>query len=237
MTPARWTMVGMFALLMAACSDKPQVGRAAVPAPPKPPVILVFADITDSLQGGEATAVQEVISYIFDRAPEKTLIRVYPVLAVPDIARELSSEVIPFRTATGAYALKKDADRRAEFAKHAVDALLAVGKTVDPRVPSSCLSGALRRAANDLNVAEFSGRPLEVVIISDMVEDCRNSINGSRVALVRAGITGEIAAARKLTSFVDLQKANVFFIYPAAVNSGSDPNRKSAPPKELQAFW
>jgi hypothetical protein len=212
--------------------DKP------APAPPKskPPVILVFADVTDSLLTEERQVVHNAIHDIFDRAPEKSTIRVYPVVAVMDVAPPLINATIPFRTTTGAHAIKQAADHRAALARRAVAALVEVERKVDPRVPSSCLSGALRRAAND--ILDLEERPVDVVIISDMVEDCSHSIHGGRVALVRAGIRTEITAAMKLPSpYADLRKANVFFIYPAAVNSGLDLRRRSAPPQELQAFW
>lgn len=230
MVPTWALAVVASSLLLVSC------GRTEAKAPPRqPPVILVFADVTDSLQDGGAEAVHKAIGDIFDRAPEEATIRVYPIVAGMQIA-EAYGTTFPFQTSTGFQALKQAHDERASAAKEAIRRVEAFRRAVDPNVQSSCISGAIRRAASDM--AAYAGRPVDVVIISDMVEDCGRSIGNGRVALTRPGISKEIASAQALTTrFADLHQADVYFLHPANLKAAVSPNARSATQQELESFW
>lgn len=181
-----------------------------------PPVILVFADVTDSLIEDEPEVVRKAIFDIFDRAPENSRILLDPIVPVMDYTDHLVDATRPFRSSSGVEALQRAADQRARLAHDGVAKLSAVGSKLQPRVPSSCLSGALRRAANDL--PSSPRRPVAIIIISDMVEECDHSITGGKVMLNHSGIQTHIAAAMSLRgTYADLHNADVFFIYPASL--------------------
>ncbi len=206
------------------------------PKPPKPPLILVFADVTDSLRGDELTSVHSAIYDIFDRAPEKATVVVYPVAPVMAYVAKLSRVDIPLRSDDSATTWKKHADVRARHAKETVEKLVTAGRALQPSVPSSCLTAALLRAADD--IAGVKDRPVDIVFISDMVEECDRSIGGRRVMLNSPRVDADIAAAKSLDNpYADLRGADVYFIYPAGSISGHEIGRRRAHPEQLKAFW
>jgi hypothetical protein len=197
---------------------------------------MVFADVTDSLQGDEFQAVDSAISDIFDRAPENATVVVYPIEPNMAYVGKLSAATIPFRHNSGPAALERDAKIRADLAKEAIDKVAAVAKVLPPRVAASCLAGALQRAATD--IASLGDRPVDIVFISDLVEECDSSIGGRKIMLNHPHIEADIILAQKLPgTFADLRKANVFLIYPTGTSSGFDIKRRRAGPDELKAFW
>jgi len=201
-----------------------------------PLVIMVFADVTHSLEGEEFDAVNHAIIDLFDRVPENTTVFVYPVGAVMAYAKPLIEQRLPLRANDSMKALKEDAAMRETLGRQTVESLTSFGEKLDRRVPSSCLTGALVRAADD--IASLRSSRIEVVIICDMVEDCNPSITNKLVQLNHVGIDREIAAARDhRKEIADLRQAEVFFIYPASIESGISTSRKRPHPHELKEFW
>ena len=204
--------------------------------PVRPPLILVFADVTDSLEGGEPGEVHAAIHDIFDRAPERATVVVYPVVPVMAYVKPLSKSEIPLRSSSSKAAMAKHAELRANLAKQTVGELETTAAALQPNVPSSCLAGALLRAAEEIQ--GVTNRPIELVFLSDMVEECRQSIGGRRMILNHPGIAAEIRVATQFQgTYANLKHANVSFIYPSASNTGLDVDRPRPDPEELKEFW
>ncbi|HEX3069025.1 MAG TPA: hypothetical protein VHX14_10655, partial [Thermoanaerobaculia bacterium] len=214
--------IGLVAiLLMVGCRN-----RATGPVY-RPPLVIVFADVTDSLKGEELQAVHDSVTDILDRAPENTTVIIYPIEANMAYVRNLFDETVPVAHDVGVTAIKADGGKRKAWATKVIGELAAVARNAPPHTPVSCLAGALRRTARDLeSLQDMQGRPIDVVLITDMVEECDNSIGDKKVMLNHPHIAPDITAARTFTrTFADLRNANVYFIYPPGSNSGFDITR------------
>ncbi len=222
-------VLGSFALLLiAGC----RIHRAY--QQDRPPVIMIFADVT--VKDDEPQAVKRAIYDIVDRAPENSTFLMYPVEANMDYVDTFSRESIAFRHDNGVAAIKADGEKRKELANRAIASLETIAKTIPSNLPESCLARTLQRAARD--IARVENRPVDVVLITDMVEECNNSIGGGRVMLNHVHIESDIAAAKKEAgTFADLHGAAVYFIYPPGKKSGVNVEQHRADSNELQAFW
>jgi hypothetical protein len=98
----------------------------------------------------------------------------------------------------------------------------------------TCVSGALQKA--DAIIAGRM-RGVEIVIISDMLEDCDESLAGGRLLLEKRSIDEELARAAALPAgaLLHLDGASVTAILPTVPTSRE--KRPHPPVATLKLFW
>ena len=239
---ARWLSMPMFLLL--ACGGRsvgpPPVSRTAVSVaaptaatPLKNAVtFIVFADVTRSLTEEEERSVIDNVQKVIDVLPPRSKFMLFPILE--DVERStaiVSREILDVETTSDAVAADT---QRSQLRKQAAVDLAAVlhGRT-DGR-NRTCISGALRKAEE--LTADVRGS-VELVLVSDMLEDCRDSLLGGPLRLQKSSITEELNAARSIRGgpLVALHGASVTVVLPTVPTSGEKVARP--PVHELKAFW
>jgi hypothetical protein len=220
------------ALSTNACYGKPP---RQVTGRPLRPLILVFADVTSSLTAEEINSAAAALTDLYVRAPEGAEIRVLPMKPNMDLATLVSRAEMPFRTNNGNAAIWRDIAERENAAHSAWAALIAPDALLPRTAAASCLVGALRRAADELAPGD-AARPTEVVLITDMIEECAQSLGGTKILMLsHPHLNREIEAARAIVgTLADLRKASVTMIYPAAAHTADVPHPPTA---ELREFW
>jgi hypothetical protein len=221
------TALSLGTLLFVACRPP---RRAA------PPLILIYADLTSSVVSSEIVEVHHALRDIYNRAPEGSTIRVLAVQPVMAYAAPVAKTTVPVRPNDGIAEVRNDLLFRRVEADKAFAALAAAEAKVAGTVPASCLCDALKHAAGD--IPPDGKQRVEVVLITDLVEECMTSIGGHRVIMGKERhITLEIAEANALAPIADLRGAFVSIIYPSSVDSRIDIARERPPADELKEFW
>jgi hypothetical protein len=201
--------------------------------------IIVFEDITMSLAKDQATAAQNIVNEIVDKAPDGAELVVVPICENTDNAPEIS-EIIPF-TGLGLRA-KEDAREarkalKQEIAKSMQDILK--GTKAATSGYASCVSPSLRVSQRVMRTpSPDKNWVTDIIFVSDMIEECQTSILGQTVRLKTAD--DQFDAAKKLVGgnqrLMDVANARVFVILPKAIST-TRLNRDYPSPVELHAFW
>lgn len=240
----RIALGAVLALLIAAC-NRSDAGlptttsgtiatASAVPpgAKPQPKTFLIFADVTRSLTPDEQRSVVANVQRVIEIVPDRSRVMVFPILEDVQRAGSLFSDALgEVQGTSDAVAV---AQQRAAWKKQVEDKLNAIFKSPPTGRTRTCISGALQKA--DEIIAE-TVVDAEIVIVSDMLEDCDDSLVGGRVGLEKLSITDEIKRAKALPpdALLHLNGANVTAILPTMPMS--KPNVQGPPVSSLRAFW
>jgi hypothetical protein len=202
--------------------------------------VIIFQDITASLHSDESEASQVIVGAIIDKAPAGTEITVIPICENTERAPGVTW-VTPFPAGMAPIdrqeAESERAAKKAAVAANA-DAIRQQKGAIDAHY-ASCISPALRRATSiapnhDPNIIYTT----EVVFVSDMIEECRNSLLGEPLRLKTP--EGEFDAARELVQQDGAPLLDPVFrvvvILPRAPSTA--PLKAEYPsPQELESFW
>ncbi|HUP60886.1 MAG TPA: hypothetical protein VNA69_10755 [Thermoanaerobaculia bacterium] len=219
-------------ILAAACGGDPTYASKPT-APPSPPTFIVFADVTLSLTPEERDSVRSSIEQVVKLLPSEATLYVFPLLEDVERAPALFHGRLPKALST-----RDSFDLSQAKAKWQRDIAAKLGQfTAGPAEgrKRTCISGALRKAEV---IARDVARPAraEIIIVSDMLEDCSQSLAGGQVSLERKSIASEVQAARTLPDkLLDLRGASVTALLPT-VPMGKQ-NTARPPVHELAAFW
>jgi hypothetical protein len=217
--------------LTLACKETP-----ATPRPPGPNYI-VFLDLSLSLSDVQQQSMDAVIRRFSNSVPPRSHLIVFPLggyvekagplveRAFPDdkfaVDRsELSAmrQTLPSTLQIAARAFARDI-KNPKFAQH------------------TCVSDAIRQAEQVIR-DRLSDERTEILFISDMLEDCPNSLLNGPISLEKTDIRPELARVRALpptVSLADLRGASVTCVVPV---SGPTPTKTKQPELEaLRAFW
>jgi hypothetical protein len=200
--------------------------------------IVMFHDISNSLAADQVQAGKKIIDDIIDHVPAGTDLVVIPICentdrapeqrwtvpAPPGVRREDASRV---REARDAFK-KRIADNE--------DAIRLRTKATRTRY-ASCISPALRRAETEMQAVNAPDGT-DVIFVSDMIEQCRDSILGQPVQLL-AGARFQEANALLQTDHRLLSlplQMRVFVMRPTAISTAAWPP-DHPPSNELRDFW
>jgi hypothetical protein len=119
-------------------------------------------------------------------------------------------------------------------------------RTADSIIPTArrsgyllhtCISDAFRQAAQTVSQKQPL-EDVEIVIVSDMLEDCSDSLLGGKLTLEKENIAAEIRRAARIpkdTLLIDLRGTPVIAVLPA---SGVSALRIRQPPiDDVRRFW
>lgn len=244
------TLNVLFALLvclaLVACGRKIGPNINATPTQPKPQVILFLIDPTNSLTGEENNQVAALATDMFQHLPSGSRYGVYPIQF--DAQRVLP--IIPDDVVPASF--KTDVDKR-HYEKKKAELKVAIESKVEDQYKTddkiaddrrSCILNMLRFAEKQLKqisrteALDPEKGTYRLVIISDMVEECRDSPLGE-IRLNKRDLTKEIQLAdnyTQLTSPPDLTNVHITVIFPLTNQSPPDLNRRPSD-RDLMAFW
>lgn len=193
---------------------------------------VIFADVTRSLNAEEQASVIRNVKLVIDLVPPKSRLYVFPLLEDVQRAGALfTGEMGEVQSTSDAVA----ADQQHAIWRDAVASKLTAmfNGPVNGR-NLTCVSGALQKADEILADA---GTDAEVIIVSDMLEDCKESLLGSALRLEKTSIVNEIHRAQSLpaTPLLNLNGASVTAILPTVPTSKQ---KVLGPPvSSLKIFW
>jgi hypothetical protein len=240
--------MGVLLLLLTGCGGKAATmagGRhvaaaaastaAAATSPetaPQTHTFILFADVTRSLTPQEQASVIANVQTVIGILPAGAHLYVFPLLEDVQRADAVFEGALPqIQTSSDAVALDM---LRAKWNKVVAEKLQAILAGPPNGRNLTCVSGAFRKAEE---LTGDAGRGTEIVVISDMLEDCGDSLLHGSLQLQKASIERELAAARALPreQLLRLDGASVTAILPTVPTSGQ---RVARPPvHELKAFW
>lgn len=103
----------------------------------------------------------------------------------------------------------------------------------------TCISDALRQASHEVRDMKSAGvGEIEIVFVSDMLEDCPTSLLGRPVTLEKPDIRPEISLARSVPEhglLLDLRKSRVTMLLPPLALA--EPKTPRPPEYDVEAFW
>jgi len=199
-----------------------------------PRTFVIFADVTRSLSEQEHASVSEKVQAVVNLMPPKATLFVFPILedvqrapaaysgTLPDV--QSTSDSVDFSVTKSRW--KKEVAERLK----AIVAGPATGRN------RTCISGALRKA-QEVTIDASDTRPVEIVIVSDMLEDCDDSLLGRKVSLEKWSIDAELKAIRAMPQqpLLRLNGASVTILLPTVPTSQAATKRPAV--HQLQDFW
>lgn len=200
-------------------------------------VVIIFCDVTSSLDLSERNAVADLAANIILNLEPPVRYEVLPIMIETERGKPIISEQVP--------ALVKPSDK-AQYRK-ALAALPAIlnreisnlyaranGPGTDP--DRSCIINSLERASGIFDQFRSHGKfDLHMVIVSDMLEECKQNPYGVPIRLNRADIQKEIELAAKPAKLGNLAGVRVAVVIPS---SGTYSSSYVRPPlRRLADFW
>jgi hypothetical protein len=222
------------AALLGGCGGDPTYASKPIPPPVVPPTFIVFTDVTLSLTQEERDSVHANLGQIVRLLPQETTLYVYPLLEDVERSPALFMGQLPKVQST-----RDSVDLsqvKAKWQKDIAARLQQIAAGPAEGRKRTCISGALRKAeviARDV----AANAHVEIVIISDMLEDCPSSLLGGNLSLERKSISRELEAARAAPKNVllDLRGASVTALLPTVPIGKMNTQRPQV--HELVAFW
>ncbi len=205
----------------------------------KPPATtyIIFLDLSLSLNEVQERSMSQSLVRLCAGIPARSRITVLPLGGYVARAGVLLERTFPddeFATDQGDLeTLRSTLPATIETAVRAYKAAIN-----DPLFAQhTCVSDAIRHSAQLARDAP-SGGSIEIVLFSDMLEDCPQSLLRVPLDLEKQDIRGELAKAQAIPAtdeFLDLRRANITCIVPI---SGPTPTKTRQPQLDtLREFW
>ena len=233
------------AFLILACGGKPATTVRAATQSAATPIkaalssaasgaitFIVFADVTRSLTEEEQRSVIENVQKVVEVLPPRGRLLVFPILEDVERANALMDRHLPdVQTTSDAVAADT---QRALMRKQVAASLESILHGPPHGRNRTCISGALRKA-DELTADLRDG--VEIVLVSDMLEDCDDSLLRMPLRLQKVSVSAELKQARALVpgALLNLNGSSVTAILPTVPTSGQKVARP--PVHELKAFW
>jgi hypothetical protein len=196
---------------------------------------IIFADVTRSMTSEEQTSVRDQVQQVIDILPPQSHLYVFPLLEDVQRAGAFFSGELPVVETTS-----DDVDvqqLRAKWKTTLADKLKAINAGPPTGRQHTCISGALRKA-EEITVDPAVAANTEIVIVSDMLEDCKDSLLGGPLTLEKKSIAKELKAAAAMqhtTRSPNLYGAAVTLLLSTGATSQPVVNRP--PAEDLKTFW
>ena len=225
--------MAVFLLAPVGCAGDSTYADKLPPTPPPPTTFIVFTDVTLSLIPEERDSVRSATRQVIRLLPSEATLYVFPLLEDVERSPALLYGRLPKALSTrDSFDLSQAKTKWQSDIATKLDAISAGPAEGRKR---TCISGALRKAEV---IARDVARPArtEIIIVSDMLEDCSQSLAGGQVSLERKSIAKEVEVARALPEkLLDLRGASVTALLPT-IPMGKQ-NTVRPPVHELTAFW
>lgn len=200
-------------------------------------VLLIFCDVTSSLDVGEITAGAHLAARIIQNATPPVSYRLVPILLSTEGVTAILDEDVPpligtarvsYRNALVALPALLEEKLKAQY----VDVNQGPGK--DPN--RSCIINSIVRAAPFFRQNRKIAKELDLVIISDMIEECARSPYQQTIQLNRGDITKDIRIARGKVDLPSLAGVRVTLLTFSGSSANARVNGRPSP-QQLEQFW
>lgn len=224
--------------LVTSCSQSGG-GEKASATTKKIKVVLLWCDVTSSLKDLESGEVSSIAAAILDHFPQDTKYVLYPIQTetgrpVAIIKSGPSLEDPPSNdNSDGAAPANVD---RASFIKKEVKRLYQENKQKHPDDRRTCILNTLDVSAKFFSQFDDRYDP-ELVFVSDMIEDCRNTPLHQGVHLDKQPFAETIKLVDSFASPPDLSKLRITIIVPTAKDTSTAPAGQRPDPRDLERFW
>jgi hypothetical protein len=202
-------------------------------------VILLWCDVTSSLKDLESEEVSSLASAVLDHFPQGTKYVLYPIQTetgrpVAIIKSGPSLEDLSSNDNSDGEA-PADVDR-ATFIKDEIKRLYKLNKEKHPDDRRTCILNALDVSAKFFSQFDERYDP-ELVFVSDMIEDCRNTPLHQSVHLDKQPFAKTIKLVDSFASPPNLSKLRITIIVPTAKDTSTVPAGQRPDPRDLERFW
>lgn len=211
--------------------------------PRRTTVALIFSDVTSSLVQQESKRVAALTADVLDALPPGTNYAVYPIqMETQRLAPIREGTVTAGRGTTADLAIKQ---QRREELDQAITELYEQTRKVrdhgslEGRPDNhSCILNSLTFAEQQFR--QFADRDrydLELIFISDMIEECNRTPMRRPITLAKKDISKEIKLAETVDLSLNLSAARVTMIIPSTMETYRQSQAQRPDLRELQAFW
>jgi len=206
----------------------------------KPQVVLLFSDVTSSLIESEINQVSTLTADVIDALPPGTEYYVFPIQMEPERLQPILHQTITAPKTFGVdEELKK---RRRESLNKSITELyqLIKGAKASPVAfgnpdNHSCIIYTLDFANNFFRQFDFSKYDLELIYISDMVEECNRTPLRQPISLASPDISAQIKLAQSADLSLQLSHVRISIIIPVTKETYVIRTRPSV--SDLRRFW
>jgi hypothetical protein len=221
-------------LLTSSCSD------VEPPPSPKRKVVLIFSDVTSSLLKSENTSVANLTADVIDSLPPGSKFSVVPIQVQPERLTPMNEGIIAPRQERDEDVQEDIKQYRRQRIKDSIDKLYK--KIRELKVPAplygspdnhSCVLGTLAYAESYFR--QFPDADLELIYISDMIEECNETPFGRPVNLAQQDITKEIKDAQSFQIRYELGRARLSVIIPTSDDTPTAGMRPGL--SNVKQFW
>jgi hypothetical protein len=230
-----WLLFTAATTILTSCDTEPIVMVQ------KTRVALVFSDVTSSLIPQENKEVAMLTADVLDHLPPGATYAVYPIQIETQRLTPIVEGKAMVETNEQANIAVKD-QRRKELIRAIADLYGKIRVVRDHSSPygkpdnHSCILNTLGFAQDQFRQFADPGRfDLELIYISDMVEECNRTPMHQPIVLARKDISKEITLAQNSALKLNLSNTRVTIIIPSTTETylvGHRPNLD-----ELRLFW
>jgi hypothetical protein len=197
---------------------------------------ILFVDLTLSLNDVQKASLDRAVGELFAAMPPESRIVAYPIAAeVQNTGRLLDAKLPDEHNAPSLLALRKMKAQLPAVLRANMKRMLETGPS-SGALRRTCIADALRQASN--TAEQFADRDVEVVLISDMLEDCPNWLLNGELSMEKPTIAAEMNLIGKLPrdrQLLDLRGARVTAIIPPAGLSEAKTPRPGV--DAVREFW
>jgi hypothetical protein len=201
-------------------------------------VAFIFCDVTNSLNKSESETVASITARVLNSLPPGTEYRIFPIQAATTRLAAINEDerVIPPK--------EEDEILQAERGKKRQEAL-AVKLANLYRVTNTsrndnrtCILNAIAFAGHQFRDFAADKFDHELIIVSDMLEECDDTPLRQQVDIRKGDITKEIELAGTFPEDFDLSHATINIITPATEETYVKYEAGTRPPmSQLREFW
>ena len=219
------------------CKNNTALKSEAHPGAERSRFYLLFIDLTLSLNDSQTTSVRRSLNILFAAMPPRSRVIVFPLGASVEHSGPLLEASLPDELTTlDKIRLTNERGTIESSLQNAITSLLPSAKA-SGYLAHTCISDALRQASQTVRQAR-TNEDVEIVLVSDMLEDCGESILGGALSLEKDDATAELKRVRakpKSEMLLDLRHARVTAILPSSGVSKLKIKQPSV--DQIRQFW
>ena len=220
------TTIAILCVLTVTCHGCP-------PEVEDPRLIIIFQDISRSLEDDTEKAAQVIVDTIIDNVPTDSEVVVIPICADTAGAPKMRWTV----EGAGGITTTDAEEAKQKRAKSKKDLQEFMQRLRASRAPDgTCISPALRRA--DSEIRSFrSASGADIIFVSDMIEECTISIFGGPATMRENKFTAAAALQDRRGDLPTLPgKTRIFVMRPRALPT-TVPRTVAPNDREVRNFW
>jgi hypothetical protein len=200
--------------------------------------VFIFCDVTNSLNKTESETVASMASGVLNTLQPGTEYRIYPILAETERLVPINDKESTIQPKSDNESLQSVLEkRRQEDMAKKLTNLYQVTNT-NKNDNRTCILNAISFAGQQFNDFPKDKYDRELIIISDMLEECDNTPLKRQIDIRKGDITEELKQANNFPQGTDLSDVSISIITPATEETYVKYQPGSRPPMDsLKEFW